>query len=275
MEKCHLEYYGLIIKGEKRGLKIKNLQKCVIILFMFLFSIFSYPIICAQNYYADIEISVDESGVVDIEGISNYPDFLVQNSHLYTYKKQSYWLLNITKEEVFSDYIYVLTLPEGSKINHVKTSGFRGIEEEDGKLIISGAGQNESLSIVVQYQVNKTSDEQSLIDFIILLALILSIIILTGLLIYFILKDKQKGSLGSDANVVGKGGYNFKGLSERQKEIVQLLIDAKRPLTQVEIQKELDMPKAAVSRNVHSLEIKGLIEIEKIGMSNLIRLKKP
>ncbi|GAG42324.1 unnamed protein product, partial [marine sediment metagenome] len=45
--------------------------------------------------------------------------------------------------------------------------------------------------------------------------------------------------------------------------------------TQVEIEKELDIPKAAVSRNVHSLEIKGLIEIEKIGMSNLIRLKKP
>jgi uncharacterized membrane protein len=35
------------------------------------------------------------------------------------------------------------------------------------------------------------------------------------------------------------------------------------------------MPKAAVSRNVHSLEIKGLIEIEKVGMSNLVRLKKP
>lgn len=256
-------------------LKIKNLQKCAIILFVFLISIFSYPITCAQNYYADIEISVDESGIVDIEGISNHPDLVVENSHLYTYKKQSYWLLNITKEEVFSDYIYVLTLPEGSKINHIKTSGFRGIEEEDGKLIISGAGQNESLSIVVQYQVNKSTDEQSSVDFVILSVLIMSIIILTGLLLYFVFKNKQKESVGPDVNVVSEDEYSFKGLSERQKEIVQLLIDTKRPLTQVEIQKELDMPKAAVSRNVHSLEIKGLIEIEKIGMSNLIRLKKP
>ena len=70
-------------------------------------------------------------------------------------------------------------------------------------------------------------------------------------------------------------GYNFRGLTDRQKQIMELLIETKRPLTQVEIEKELDIPKAAVSRNVHSLEIKGLIEIEKIGMSNLIRLKKP
>ena len=240
---------------------------------MFFISIFSYPLVCAENYYADIEINVDDSGVVDIEGISNHPDLLVKNSQLYTYKKQSYWLLNITKNEVFSDYIYVLTLPEGSKINHIKTSGFRGIEEESGKLIISGAGQNESLSVVVQYQI--ISNEQSSVDFIILSILIISIIILTGLLFYFVFKNKQKESVGSNIKNDNEVEYSFKGLSERQKEIVQLLIDFKRPLTQVEIQKELDMPKAAVSRNVHSLEIKGLIEIEKIGMSNLIRLKKP
>ncbi len=240
---------------------------------MFFISIFSYPLVCAENYYADIEINVDDSGVVDIEGISNHPDLLVKNSQLYTYKKQSYWLLNITKNEVFSDYIYVLTLPEGSKINHIKTSGFIGIEEESGKLIISGAGQNESLSVVVQYQI--ISNEQSSVDFIILSILIISIIILTGLLFYFVFKNKQKESVGSNIKNDNEVEYSFKGLSERQKEIVQLLIDFKRPLTQVEIQKELDMPKAAVSRNVHSLEIKGLIEIEKIGMSNLIRLKKP
>ena len=256
-------------------MQIKSLQKSLIILFVFFILIFSYPIICAENYYADIEISVDDSGIVDIKGTSNHPDLLVKNSQLYTYKKQSYWLLNITKNEVFSDYIYVLTLPEGSKINHIKTSGFRGIEEEDGKLIISGAGQNESLSVVVQYQVNANSDEQVSVDFVIMLLLGMSIIILTGLLFYFVFKNKQKESIGSNVNIDNEVGYSFKGLSERQKEIVQLLIDTKRPLTQVEIQKELDMPKAAVSRNVHSLEIKGLIEIEKIGMSNLIRLKKP
>ena len=255
-------------------MQIKNLQKSIVILFVFFILIFSYSYVSAEDYYADIEITVDNSGAIDIKGISNHPDLLVENSQLYTYKKQSYWLINITKEEIFSDYIYVLILPEGSKVNHIKTSGFLGIEEESGKLIISGASQNEKLSIVIQYQINPNSEEQSSVDFIILLILIMSIIFLTGLLLYFIFKNKQKGY--TDFNVKTNNGveYSFKGLSERQKKIVNLLIDVKRPLTQVEIQKELDMPKAAVSRNVHSLEIKGLIEIEKIGMSNHIRLKK-
>ena len=55
---------------------------------------------------------------------------------------------------------------------------------------------------------------------------------------------------------------------------MRLLIEKKRPLTQTVIQKELNIPKAAVSRNISSLELKGLVEKEKIGMSNLIRLKK-
>ena len=69
--------------------------------------------------------------------------------------------------------------------------------------------------------------------------------------------------------------YNLKGLNERQKKIMNLLLERKTPLTQTDIQKELKIPKAAVSRNIRGLELKGLIEKENIGMSNLIRLKKP
>lgn len=253
----------------------KNLQKSIVILFAFLIPIFSYSYVSGEEYYADIEITVDDNGLVDINGISNHPDLLVENSNLYTYKKQSYWLINITKEEVFSDYIFVLTLPEGAKVNHIKTSGFGGIEEESGKLVISGAGQNEELSIVVQYQINSIIDEQDSSDLIILFFLILFIIILTILLFYFIFKNKQKDSVDSNVVIVNEGEYNLKGLTDRQKDIVNLLVNVNRALTQVDIQKELQMPKAAVSRNVHSLEIKGLIEIEKVGMSNLVRLKKP
>ena len=92
---------------------------------------------------------------------------------------------------------------------------------------------------------------------------------------YFVLKNKQKKSIASDELIDDEGKYSLKGLTDRQRDIVKLLISVKRPLTQVDIQKELQMPKAAVSRNVHSLELKGLIEIEKVGMSNLLRLKKP
>lgn len=247
-------------------LRTKKLQKISIILFVFLASILLNPVVTAQNYYADIQINVDSSGIVDIHGFSNYPNLIVENSKSYTYMKQGYWLLNITTQEEFSDYIYVLTLPEGSVINHIKASGFRGIEEGDGKLIISGEGQDEPLSIVVQYQINSQSSNY----YVILSLFIVSIIVLIILLIYYLRKDKKKKIPEGNK----EENYNFKGLSERQKEIVQLLIDMERPLTQAEIQKELDIPKAAVSRNVHSLELKDIVEIEKIGMSNLIRLKK-
>jgi uncharacterized membrane protein len=72
-----------------------------------------------------------------------------------------------------------------------------------------------------------------------------------------------------------KNSNDFKGLNQRQKEIVKLLVDRNIPLTQTDIQKELNIPKAAVSRNIRGLELKGLIEKEQIGMSNLIRIKKP
>ncbi len=251
---------------------VKNKKIHIVVVVLFIFLMFFTPLSCAESYYADIEITVNEAGVVDIEGISNHPDLLVQNTERYTYKKQSFWLLNITKEEVFSDYIYVLNLPDGAKINYINASGFNGIEEESGRLIIIGSGNNEKLSIIVQYQLNKTLEEFS-INTIILGLLLLLIIVLTILLTYFIYQDKRDNTK-SEKKKASKIEYDLRGLNSRQKDIIRLLDNKKRPLTQTEIQKELDIPKAAVSRNIHSLEIKDLIEIEKIGMSNLIRLKK-
>jgi uncharacterized membrane protein len=92
-------------------------------------------------------------------------------------------------------------------------------------------------------------------------------------LIFLIIKDKEKTVENKPLNDT-IAGYDFKGLNDRQKQIVKLLIDRKIPLTQTDIQRELNIPKAAVSRNIHGLERKGLIEKEQIGMSNLIRLKK-
>jgi uncharacterized membrane protein len=249
--------------------KSRNLHQLLVVLFVFVFFILYVPSVCS-DYYADIDIRVDDSGVVSINGKTNHPDLLAENSEWYTFKNQSYWLLNITKNEVFSDYIYALTLPQGSTINYIKSSGFRGIKEESGRLIITGSGGNESLSIVVQYQINNRS-----LDFNILLILGMLMLILVILLVFIIYQNKRKKLGDSDERLDNDIGYNFRGLTDRQKQIIELLIEAKRPLTQVEIEKELDIPKAAVSRNVHSLEIKSLIEIEKIGMSNLIRLKKP
>ena len=248
--------------------KLKRLHKYLFALFVFFFFLFYLPCVCS-GYYADIDISVDDLGFVSINGKTDYPDLLVENSELYTFKRQSYWLLNITINQVFSDYVYSLTLPLASTVNYISSSGFLGIEEKSGSLVITGSGGNESLSIVVQYQINRRT-----LDVNVLLVFGLLIIVLFVLLVFAVYHSKKKKLLDSGGKQVDMVGYSYRGLTDRQKRIMELLIEVKRPLTQVEIEKELGFPKSAVSRNVHSLEVKGLIEIEQVGMSNLIRLKK-
>ena len=140
------------------GLKNKNYLKIIYIILTLLFSVLFIPSVHSQEYYANITIDIDESGFVTIDGVTNYPDLITENTEVYTSKKQSYWLLNITKENVFSDYVFELTLPEGSSINYIKSSGSIRIEESLGSLTVKGFGQNESFSIIVQYQIIKKED---------------------------------------------------------------------------------------------------------------------
>jgi uncharacterized membrane protein len=241
--------------------------------FFLLFSIFYFPIISAEAYYADIIIDVDSSGFVTIEGVTNYPEMITKNTDIYTSKKQSSWWLNITKNDIFSDFFYVLTLPKGSSINYIKSSGYIKIEEKQGNLIVKGFGENESILILVQYQINKLSEGLNLeLDYTIIFLIVIIIISLVILLIYSFLYDNK---LKQEPEKIKENITDFEGLNKRQKEIMKLLIDKKIPLTQTDILNELNLPKAAVSRNIHRLELKGLIEKEKIGMSNLIRIKKP
>lgn len=247
-----------------------NISKKIFYLLLFLVFIIIYiPTISAENYYADITIEVDSSGFVTIDGVTDHPDLLIKNTEIYTSKKQSYWLLNITKDDIFSEFIYVLTLPKGSSINYIKSSGFISIENKEGNLLVKGFGENESISILIQYQTEKLEENQIIKNDIILFSLLISIIILVIIMIFLLIKEKPKIDRSKDNN------YNFKGLNNRQKEIMHLLIEKNTSMTQTEIQKELNIPKAAVSRNIRGLEIKGLIEKEQIGMSNLIRIKKP
>lgn len=240
-----------------------------IFLFTLLFLIICLPSTFAEDYYADVIIDVDSSGFVTIEGVTNYPDLLVKNTDIYTSKKQSYWLINITKDENFTDFVYVLNLPVDSSINYIKSSGSIRIEENQGKIIVRGFGENEPISIVVQYQIEKSTENEFFKFDLVFFILIVVIIILIAILFRIFIKERKK------TEEIIENGYNFKGLNQRQKQIMKLLIDRKTPLTQTDIQRELNIPKAAVSRNIRGLELKGLIEKEQIGMSNLIRIKKP
>lgn len=257
--------------------KHTDLRKLILSILLFLvLSATCFPSYLASDYYADLEIVVDNSGFVTIDGVTNYPDLLAENTERYTSKQQSFWLLNITKNEVFSDFVFTLTLPKNSEINFVTSSGSVIIGEELGSLVVKGFGENESLSLIIQYKTEKTIDAEGIfgLDVFTFILLICIIILIVLFFIVLILMDKQKKPTSTQKTENGEE-INLRGLNDRQKKIIRLLIDSKRPLTQTEIQRELDIPKAAVSRNIRGLELKGLVEKEQIGMSNLIRLKKP
>ena len=226
----------------------------------------------AQAYYADISITVDSSGFVSIQGPTNYPNLPTFETQEYTSKQQSFWILNITKKEIFSEYVFNLILPQDSSINYIKSSGSIRIEENQGNLLVKGFGENESLSIVIQYQIKKQNDS-FLQEQVIYPILILLIILITLSLIFLIYKEK-KNKIKQTPQNTDIPYTNITGLNHRQKQIIYLLHEKKIPLTQTDIQKELQIPKASVSRNLLGLERKGLIEKEQIGISNLIRLKK-
>jgi len=256
------------------GLITEKKLRLYTIIFSMLFSIIFIPLAQSEEFYANIEIEIDESGFVTIDGMTNHPDLIAKNTEVYTLKKQSYWLLNITKEDKFSDYVFELKLPEDASINYIKSSGLIRIEENVGILTVKGFGQNESFSLIVQYQIIKGEDIAfiGLEIFILIIILLLIIVILFFVIITY---KKRKTRENASQQVLVDNKHYHEGLSDRQKKIIDLLIERNRPLTQTEIQKDLDIPKAAVSRNINALEIRGLVEREKIGMSNLIRLKKP
>jgi len=230
------------------------------------------PVVPAQGYYADLNITVDASGFVTIQGQTDYPGLLVDNTELYTSKQQSMWLLNITKPEVFSAFVYSLTLPQGAVIRYVRSSGSVQIQDNTGVLVVHGAGENVSLSIVLQYQLQKQGS--LLVDNLVYLILIVLIVIVGLLLVYEYRKEKKPQQVAKPSESAAPL-LEWKGLNPRQQQIMRLLTERVVPLTQTDIQRELGMPKASVSRNLRGLERKGLIEKEQIGMSNLIRVKHP
>ena len=219
------------------------------------------PVASAISYYADISISVDTAGFVTVEGQTNHPTLLIKDSQIYTSKKDSYWLLNITIKEFFSDYVYEVNLPKEASINYIKSSGSFRIENNNGAIVINGYGEDKPLSILVQYQLvkNVTPDNK--------VAVIVVLVLAAAAVILFLFNKYKRIPKRKETKV------SMHGLTARQNQIVKLILEQKKPITQMQIEKTLKLPKASVSRNIHSLELKGIIEKEKVGMSNMIKLR--
>ncbi|MFW5990764.1 MAG: helix-turn-helix transcriptional regulator [Candidatus Nanoarchaeia archaeon] len=206
------------------------------------------------DYYADVNIKVDEQGVVSIDGVTNHPLLDVKVSDEFTSKEGKYWILNITTEEEFSNFIYRLTLPQDSNINYIKTPGLSRFEHTPQGLRIIGTGENRPFSVVVQYSIDYGQKALSWLFFIIPLIIAFAGF---GIYKYFLYKKKYKLDVT---------------LTPRQTEIYNVVKKNKNPVTQRTIEKATGFPKASVSRNIQALVNKGVLKKEVQGMSNLITI---
>lgn len=255
-------------------------KTCLVILFIILTSC-----VVAEDYYADLELTVDEAGIVHIQGESNYPQFNTERTEYLTSKKGPYWLLNITTKEVFSDYFVSVQFPKNTEINYIQVNGgFRITQEETLKLITTG--EDEPIRIVAQYKLvlNKNNNVVIIVGLIILIAL-------SGLIIFFKFKKNTSKPLSttikteSENHKVDNPPINHDvnkdklkllkyTLTENQKLIIDILLEAKEPISQKQILHRSKLPKSTLSRNLDIMEKKNILKKQSRGMVNVIFLNE-
>src|SRR3989344_6401841 len=113
------------------------------------------PAISAQNYYADIIVDVHEDGKVDITGSSNYPSFPILGSEVFTSKTKQFWLINISVNDSFTQYIAKIKLPQDASLNYLQAKDVLSIREDNGRIVVTITGKDQPLQIVVQYSFEK------------------------------------------------------------------------------------------------------------------------
>ncbi|MFO7710570.1 MAG: MarR family transcriptional regulator [Candidatus Woesearchaeota archaeon] len=204
----------------------------------------------ASAYYADVEIVVEENGLVSIKGNTNHPILDQDRSPDFTSKDGRYWLLNISTDDTFSSMIYKLSLPENSEVNYLRAPALSRISDNKG-IIIIGAGENKTFNLLVQYSIERPDDFFNWIPVVV----IIGVAIITIIGIIFIKKRIKED-------------YT---LTKRQEKIVKALRKNKR-MTQKELEKMLNIPKSSLSRNIESLQRREIIRKEQTGMSNVLTL---
>lgn len=227
----------------------------IVIIILILVSSLSYA-----DYYADVVINVEKDGNVIISGISNHPVLEERITPELTSKNGKYWLLNISTENVFSEYIYELNLPPSTEINYIKTPIISGFRDTSQGLQIKGIGENKTFNIILQYSfVEETKFSINPLFY------LLPLIVLLAFIIVYIFTRKKK--------IKKKISYDEKSLTERELIIVKILEKHKRRMSQADLEKEMSIPKSSLSRNLASLERKEIIQKTPKGMTNYITFR--
>ena len=104
------------------------------------------------------------------------------------------------------------------------------------------------------------------------LIILTSLGILVGMFTYYYLMDSFK----EEKEDLTKGAEKTLNLHENDsKKIMQEIVEQDGEIYQNEIVKNTGLDRVKVSRKLSQLEEKGIIEKEKSGVSNIVKLKEP
>jgi hypothetical protein len=233
-----------------------------------LIAMFILPSAYAQQYYADVIFDVHTDGSVDISGSTNHPSiYPASGIDDFTSKNKRFWVLNISIEDDFSQYIVEIKFPVGASLNYFKASNVLSIVDDDGRIVVIITGTQEPMQFLAQYSFDEdinSSWSWLTLDVLIAVALIIFLFAAVVVLIHLLKTRSLKKGLFSERK--------FSFLTGRQRMIVDMLLKNNGKLTQAVLEKELKIPKSSLSRNVESLVRKGIISKEAVGMSNMLRL---
>jgi len=225
---------------------------------IFLIVLLLIPCTLAQKYYADIQIDINSDGKVDISGSTNHPSISsISKSDDFTTKNKKFWVVNVSVEDDFSQYIAEVSLPPKTSLNFLKASNVLSIKEDNGRIVVTITGKEEPLLFLAQYSFGEQEKNTAWLYYSL-------IIILVGLGLstaYYFSRKNKKPQLRLDS------------LTDRQKEIIDVIQKNKGSITQAELEKSLEIPKASLSRNIDSLVRKNILLKESKGMTNQIMIK--
>jgi uncharacterized membrane protein len=224
------------------------------------------PITNSQEYYADIALNVQNTGEVSISGNTSHPSLMQKTTEEFTSKKGAEWELTISLPDTFSEYIYQINFPKGTQLLDINTNSEYRLSTNENKITLTGIGQEKKLAIQVKYKIIPDTIAPIGIETYIA-ALFLTAIIISGAYYFFM---KRKGPHRTEK----KTKYNKDALTERQLQIINYLEKNNGKSTQAEIGKITNLPKASLSRNIDSLERKGIVQKERKGMTQLVSIKE-
>jgi uncharacterized membrane protein len=221
----------------------------------------------ASEYYADIVMDISSNGDTQISGTTNHPLLSERNTTDFISMQKGDWTFEANFDSNFAAYLFEIILPADAQITSSQISGEYRIATKDNRIAIIASGEEKQLSININY---KTQPQPPVSNYIPLGA---AIIIILGIIIIFIIKEKVRGKTKPAAKETSPlTVINKEALTERQILIVEYLERKGKSATQKEIELALKLPKASLSRNLATLEHKGIVKKEEKGMTMIVWL---